>query len=159
VAFPGAYKAADKGITVDAYKGMLVLHGLCGVMQNEMLMICSGCVFDPGPGEVHLLDGYVGRYMRLLIGIHHRKFPLHLRLLSLCMVFGSYIPMTTISRLPQDSHLLITAFGLTSLKTHYRLMHIDPDFLDQAFTRQRSNSQVHTRVRDLLDEHIEMTTT
>jgi hypothetical protein len=38
-------------------------------------------------------------------------------------------------------------------------MHIDPDFLDQAFTRQRSNSQVHTKVRDLLDEHIEMTTT
>jgi hypothetical protein len=59
VAFPGAYKATDAGITVDAYKGML---SVAVRKLNRLLIMCSGGVFYSGTSEIYLLDdGKAGR--------------------------------------------------------------------------------------------------
>jgi hypothetical protein len=52
VAFPGAYKASDPGITVDAYKG--VWNNCLGVILSADLCV-SASVYDSRTGEVHLL--------------------------------------------------------------------------------------------------------
>jgi hypothetical protein len=67
VAFPGAYKASDPGITVDAYKG--VYSNCLGVISSADL--CgSASVYDSRTGEVYLLraGGDMVRGMRMCGG-------------------------------------------------------------------------------------------
>jgi hypothetical protein len=56
VAFPGAYKASDAGITVDAYKGMLWLMRFSGTF---LLTAHSTSVQDPWPCSLQMLDDNV----------------------------------------------------------------------------------------------------
>jgi hypothetical protein len=58
VAFPGAYKASDAGITVDAYKGTCERVRVC----DESLTIYSTSVQDSWTCSFHLLDKFLSFY-------------------------------------------------------------------------------------------------
>jgi hypothetical protein len=71
VAFPGAYKSADPGITVDAYKGMLSVR-----LQGMGLTWSSASVYDSWTEEVHLLDGVWGWLRFVVILVYMRMVAL-----------------------------------------------------------------------------------